>query len=64
MSIPVQFKRDTVGNARACNLGIVEELRVIAEGGLKGFIFTISLLGTTIQGGGMRERSDVDMMSH
>jgi len=30
----------------------------IAEGDLKGFIFTISLLDTTIQGGGMRERSD------
>ena len=28
MSIPVWFKGYTVGNARACNLGIVEELRV------------------------------------
>jgi len=31
----------------------------IAEGDLKGFIFAISLLGTTIQGGGTRERSNV-----
>jgi len=30
----------------------------IAEGDLKGFIFAISLLGATIQGGGTRERSD------
>ena len=31
----------------------------IAEGDLKEFIFIISLLGATIQGGGMRERSNV-----
>ena len=31
----------------------------MAEGIVKEFIFAISLLGATIQDGGMRERSDV-----
>ena len=35
---------------------------MIAEGDLKGFIFTISLLDATIQGGGTRERSDDVML--
>ena len=36
----------------------------IAEGDLKGFIFAISLLGATIQGGSStRERSDVIILT-
>ena len=50
MSIPVRFKEDTVGNARACSLGIVEELRVEERN-----LSTIFPIGTTIQDGGKRK---------
>jgi len=43
MSIPVQFKEDTVGNARACNLGVVEELKVEEKN-----LFTIFPIGATM----------------
>jgi len=43
MSIPVRFKEDTVGNARACNLGVVEELKVEKKN-----LFTIFPIGATM----------------
>ena len=50
MSIPVWFKEDTVGNARACNLGIIEELKVEEKN-----LFTIFPIGTIMQDGGKRK---------
>jgi len=52
ISIPVQFKEDTVGNARACDLGIVEELKVEEKD-----LFTIFPIGTTMQDGGKRKKA-------
>jgi len=52
MSIPVQFKEDTVGNARACNLGIVEELTVEERN-----LFAIFPIGATMQDGGKRKEA-------
>jgi len=50
MFIPIWFKGDTVSNARACDLGIVEELRVKEKN-----LFTIFPIGTTMQDGGKRK---------
>jgi len=52
MSISVRFKEDTVGNARACDLGIVEELKVEERN-----LFTIFPIGTTMQDGGKRKEA-------
>ncbi len=53
MSIPVQFKGDIVGNAKACNLGIVEELKVEERN-----LFAIFPIDTTMQDGSKRKRSN------
>ena len=50
MFIPVWFKGDTVSNARACDLSIVEELRVKEKN-----LFTIFPIGATMQDGGKRK---------
>ena len=50
MFIPVWFEGDTVGNARACCLDVVEELRVE-----KRNLFAIFPIGATIQNGGKRK---------
>jgi len=52
MSIPVWFKEDTVGNARACDLGVVEELKVEEKN-----LFAIFPIGATIQDGGKRKEA-------
>jgi len=52
MSIPVWFKEDTVGNTRACNLGVVEELKVEERN-----LFAIFPIGATIQDGGKRKEA-------
>ena len=53
LSIPVPFEGNTVGNAEACNLGIVEELKVEERN-----LFTIFPIGATMQDGGKRKRSN------
>jgi len=52
ISIPVWFKDDTVGNARACGLDVVEELKVEARN-----LFAIFPIGTTMQDGGKRKEA-------
>jgi len=52
MSIPVRFKEDTVGNARACDLGIVKELKVEEKN-----LFAIFPIDTTMQDGGKRKEA-------
>jgi len=52
MSISVRFKEDTVGNARACDLDIVEELKVEERN-----LFTIFPIGTTMQDGDKRKEA-------
>ena len=49
MSIPMLFEWDTVGNSKACNEVVV---------GVEKNLFPRSLMGTTIQDGGTRERKD------
>ena len=54
MSIPALFEWNTVGNSRA-----VDDLwDWIAENWSGNCIFAKSLMGTTIQDGGKRERGD------
>ena len=54
MSIPVLFEKDAVGNAKVCaGIMFVELVLVVGK-----CLFTNSLIGTTIQDGGKRERSN------
>ena len=55
----MQFNGCTVGNAKACNLGIVEELKVE-----KRNLFAIFLIGATMQDGGKRKEVMVCVTSH
>ena len=50
LSIPMLFEGNTVGNAEACDLGIVEELKVEERN-----LFAIFLIGATIQDGSKRK---------
>jgi len=50
MFIPVQFKEDTVSNARACDLDVVEELKVKERN-----LFAIFPIGATMQDDGKRK---------
>ena len=59
MSIPVWFKEDTVGNARACNLGIVEELKVEEKN-----LFIIFPIGATMQNSGKRKEVMSETLSY
>ena len=52
LSIPVPFEGNTVGNAEACNLGIVKELKVEERN-----LFAIFPIGTTIQDSGKRKEA-------
>jgi len=52
LSIPVLFEGNTVGNAEACDLGVVKELKVEERN-----LFAIFLIGTTIQDGGKRKEA-------
>jgi len=56
MFISMQFKEDTVGNARACNLDIIEELKVEERN-----LFAIFPIGTTMQDGGKRKEAMPDV---
>ena len=53
-SIPMQFEEDIVGNAKAVELDVIEELREE-----KRNLFAIFLIGTTIQDDGKRKKSNV-----
>ena len=50
----MQFEEDIVGNAKAVELDVVEELREE-----KRNLFAIFLIGTTIQDDGKRKKSNV-----
>jgi len=52
----MQFKEDTVGNTRACNLDIIEELKVKERN-----LFTIFPIGATMQDGGKRKEAMPDV---
>ena len=52
LSIPVPFEGNTVGNAEACDLGVVEELKVEERN-----LFAIFPIGATIQDGGKRKEA-------
>jgi len=54
MSIPVQFKEDTVDNARACDLDVIEELKAEEKN-----LFAIFPIGTTMQDSGKRKEAMV-----
>ena len=54
LSIPVLLVWNTVGKENCCELVIIEELKV----GGKLNLFTMFPIGTTIQDGGKRKRSD------
>ena len=54
MSIPVQFEDSTVGKMNSCELDIIEELKVEERINL----FTVFPIGTTMQDGGKRKRSN------
>jgi len=53
MTIPVLFEESMVGNAKACELDIVEELKFEEKNNL----FAMFPIGATIQDGGKRKRS-------
>ena len=55
MSIPMLFEESTVGNAKACELDVVDELKFEEKNNL----FAMFPIGTTMQDGGKRKRSDV-----
>ena len=50
----MRFAENTVGKLGSCELVVVEELKV--EGKMN--LFTIFPIGTTMQDGGKRKRSD------
>ena len=54
MFILMLFEKSTVGNAKACELDIVEELKFEEKNNL----FAMFPIGTTMQDGGKRKRSD------
>jgi len=54
MSIPVLFEESMVGNVKACELDILDKLKVEEKNNL----FTIFLIGTTMQDSGKRKRSN------
>jgi len=59
MSIPTSFSVDIVGKEVLENEAVVEVLKVVEE---KDNLFTNFPIGATIQDGGKRKRSDVDII--
>ena len=53
MSIPMLFEESTVGNVKACELDVIDELEVEEKDNL----FAIFPIDTTVQDGGKRKRS-------
>ena len=58
LSIPVPFEGNTVGNAEACDLGVVEELKVEERN-----LFAVFPIGATMQDGGKRKEAFLSHMS-
>jgi len=54
MSISIQFEDSMVGKINFCELDIIEELKVEERMNL----FTVFLIGITMQDGGKRKRSN------
>ena len=54
MTIPVQFVGSMVGKTNSCELDVFEELKVVEKKNL----FTIFPIGTTMQDGSKRKRSE------
>jgi len=54
MSIPMQFVRNMVGKMNSCELDVFEELKAVEKMNL----FAIFPIGTTMQDGGKRKKSD------
>ena len=60
LSIPMLLIRDMVGKEDCCELDVVIELKV--EGKMN--LFTIFLIGATMQDGGKRKKSNDDDLWH
>jgi len=58
LSIPMLLVGNTVGKETCCKLNMIVELKVE----VKLNLFAIFPIGTTIQDGGKRKRSDVDQI--
>ena len=54
MSIPMQFEDSMVGKMNSCELDVIEELKVEKRINL----FAVFPIGTTMQDGSKRKRSD------